>query len=80
MIKPKLPEFNREIADTFLRAGNAMAGLPGFLGIELVDAEAGTLRARMPVTDKLLTPFGNIHGECLQPCATTYWAVSAIRT
>ncbi len=65
MIKPKLPEFDREIADTFLRAGNAMAGLPGFLGIELVDAEPGTLRARMPVTDKLLTPFGNIHGGVL---------------
>lgn len=65
MIDPKLPEFNEQIADTFLQASNQMAGLPGFLGIEIIEAKPGTICARMPVTDQLLTPFGNMHGGAL---------------
>lgn len=61
----KLPEFNREIADAFIGASNSMTGLPEFLGVQIVHVEPGMIRAEMPVTEKLLTPIGNMHGGVL---------------
>jgi 1,4-dihydroxy-2-naphthoyl-CoA hydrolase len=61
----KLPDFNQEIADAFIGASNSMTGLPEFLGVQIVHAEPGMIRAEMPVTEKLLTPIGNMHGGVL---------------
>lgn len=59
--------YDPRIADKFLEMGQpAMAGgLPGYLGIELVEFGPGTLRCRATVTEELLTPFGNAHGGVL---------------
>lgn len=37
------------------------SGLPALVGFEVVSAEAGALRARMPVTAELLAPNGYLH-------------------
>ncbi len=61
----KLPPFDQEIADAFINASNSMTGLPEFLGVKIVHAEPGMIRAEMPVTPQLLTPIGNMHGGVL---------------
>ena len=47
------------------RSHERAGGLPGFLGIEIVDYWAGGLRAEVVVRDELLTPFKNMHGGVL---------------
>ena len=55
--------YDAEVADTFLKMGNAaVGGLPEYLGIELVRFEPGRLWCRATIRDELLTPFGNAHG------------------
>jgi 1,4-dihydroxy-2-naphthoyl-CoA hydrolase len=39
-----------------------MGGLPGFIGMELVEFGPGTLRAKVEVREELLTAFGTMHG------------------
>ncbi|GMV63776.1 MAG: phenylacetic acid degradation protein [Alphaproteobacteria bacterium HGW-Alphaproteobacteria-10] len=64
-IVAKLPEFNQEIAQGFINASNSMKGLPEFLGVRITHIEPGKLTAEMEVSDRLLTPIGNMHGGVL---------------
>lgn len=64
-VAKRLPEFRQDIADQFMQASNTMKGLPGFLGIRIVEITPGRLRAEMEVTPQLLTPIGNMHGGVL---------------
>ena len=61
---PTLHErYDPEIAARFLAGGNAGAGgLPGYLGLELVNFDVAKLWARATIRDELLTPFGTAHG------------------
>lgn len=64
-ISAKLPEFSEKIAQRFINSSSSMTGLPEFLGVRIVHVEPGTMRAEMPVADKLLTSIGNMHGGVL---------------
>lgn len=61
-VKPKLPEFNEEVAQRYLNPPAPLTGLPAFLGIRFVHVEPGLIRAEVPVAPNLLTRFGNMHG------------------
>jgi uncharacterized protein (TIGR00369 family) len=62
-LKPlEFENFSEKVAESFMKASEAGGGLPGFLGIKLVEFGPGTLRAEAAVSPELLTPFGNIHG------------------
>jgi uncharacterized protein (TIGR00369 family) len=54
--------FDKGVAESFLAAQEKLGGLPGYLGLRLVEFAPGRLRAEMEVREELLTPFGNIHG------------------
>jgi uncharacterized protein (TIGR00369 family) len=54
--------FDQGVAESFLQAQEKLGGLPGYLGLRLVEFAPGRLRAEMEVREELLTPFGNIHG------------------
>lgn len=54
--------FNREIADKFIALSNKATGLVEYLGIQLLEFSPGKVVAELQVTEKLLTPFGNLHG------------------
>jgi len=41
------------------------AGVPGFIGIRLVDASPGFIAAELAVRPELLNPFGAMHGATL---------------
>jgi uncharacterized protein (TIGR00369 family) len=45
-----------------LLADETGGGLPGFLGMELVDVEPGKATTRIAVVPHLLSSFGNLHG------------------
>jgi uncharacterized protein (TIGR00369 family) len=54
--------FDQAIADAMVRAHDAPAGLPGYLGITFASLTAGRLVATMPIRDDLVTPMGAVHG------------------
>src|SRR5205823_793404 len=61
-------EFDRcdeDVARGLVEAHQRAGGLPGWLGIRLVDMWPGGLRAELAVRDELLTPFRNLHGGVL---------------
>lgn len=58
----KFRHYDEAIAQGFIRASDSLTGLPAYLGIRIVAAGPGTMRAEMEVHDELLTPFGNAHG------------------
>lgn len=58
----KFENFDERIAASFIKGSDEAGGLPGFLGLKLVEFGPGTLRAEAEVRPDLLTPFGNIHG------------------
>ena len=60
--RPAFPQFDPQIAATFLAANAAVTGLPAYLGIRFVELTAGRLVATMEVRDELLTPFKTLHG------------------
>ena len=63
MIDPRVAErYDEKVAASFLKTSDQLSGLPEFLGLRLTGFEPGRLRAEMPVHDRLLTPFGNMHG------------------
>jgi 1,4-dihydroxy-2-naphthoyl-CoA hydrolase len=70
-IDPELASrYDASVAARLLEAANAnRAGLPGYLGIELVRFEPGRLWCRATVGEELLTPFGNVHGGVLAALA-----------
>jgi 1,4-dihydroxy-2-naphthoyl-CoA hydrolase len=54
--------FDSSIAEAFAKASESVGGLPGYLGLRIVEMGPGTLRANLAVRDDLKTPFGNLHG------------------
>lgn len=54
--------FNEQTAAAFLAMNDKLTGLPEFLGMHLTHFEPGRLTAELIVNDRLLTPFGNMHG------------------
>ncbi len=58
-------EYDAKIGERFKGSSNGVGGLPGYLGIDIVDTGAGTMHGRLEVRDELLTPFGNMHGGVL---------------
>jgi uncharacterized protein (TIGR00369 family) len=63
MIDPTIAErYDEKIASAFLRMNDKLTGLPEFLDVHLTGFEPGRLTAEMVVHDRLLTPFGNMHG------------------
>ena len=61
---------------------NAMGAdsMPGFLGIEFVDAGDDWLKARMPVTARSKQPFGRLHGGASVALAETVASVAGTLT
>lgn len=57
--------YDPEVAERFLKSNDSATGLPAYLGIRIVHAGPGEMRAEMDVDDKLKTPFGNVHGGVL---------------
>ena len=62
MARNRFENFDKGVAEGFVKANETLTGLPRFLGLEIVDVSPGRLRAEMDVRDELLTPFGNVHG------------------
>ncbi len=63
MTDPRVAErYDEKLAEAFLGTNDKLTGLPEFLGIQLTGFEPGRLTAEMVVHDRLLTPFGNMHG------------------
>lgn len=62
MAQPSFENFDKAVADGFVKGNDALTGLPRFLGLKIVEISPGRLRAEMEVREELLTPFGNIHG------------------
>jgi len=54
--------------------------MPGFLGIEFVDAGDDWLSARMPVNDRTHQPFGRLHGGASVALAETVASVAGAMT
>lgn len=54
--------------------------MPGFLGIEFVDAGDDWLSARMPVNDHTYQPFGRLHGGASVALAETVASVAGAMT
>lgn len=57
--------YNEQIAAGILEFGNALGGLPAYLGIEFTDVTPGNLKARAELREELITPSGNVHGGAL---------------
>jgi uncharacterized protein (TIGR00369 family) len=62
MASPAYDTFDQAIADALVRAHDAPAGLPGYLGIRFDALTAGRLVATMTIRDELVTPMGAVHG------------------
>jgi uncharacterized protein (TIGR00369 family) len=62
---PQFDRYDEDVARGLVRAHERAEGLPGWLGIRLVDMWPGGLRAEVDVRDELLTPFRNLHGGVL---------------
>jgi uncharacterized protein (TIGR00369 family) len=59
---PTFEHFDERSAKGLADAHEKSGGLPGFLGIRVVEVRPGGLRAEVEVRDELLTPFRNLHG------------------
>jgi len=59
---PKFDQFDQAIAQAFLNASEVPSGLPGYLGVRIVQTGAGRLVASLDARQELLTPFGTLHG------------------
>ncbi len=57
--------YNEKVAEGVARGHERPWGLPGFLGIKIVEWWPGGLRGEVEVRDELLTPFKNLHGGVL---------------
>jgi 1,4-dihydroxy-2-naphthoyl-CoA hydrolase len=61
----KFERYDEEVAHGLVQAHERATGLPGWLGIRLVEMWPGGLRAQVEIRDELLTPFRNLHGGVL---------------
>lgn len=64
MTRPTFDTFNQAWAERTV-GRTSDKGIDGFLGLNITEVAAGRLVCEMPVTDALLTGFGNMHGGCL---------------
>lgn len=55
-------DYDAKIAAAMVRASEKGGGLPGYLGIRLIEYGPGRLEASLEVRSELLTPFGTLHG------------------
>jgi len=62
---PEFDHYDEDVARGLVQAHARAAGLPGWLGIRLVETWPGGLCAQVEVRDELLTPFRNLHGGVL---------------
>ena len=62
---PLFEGYDEKVAEGLARAHEKGGGLPGFLGIRIVEWWPGGLRGEVEVRDELLTPFKNLHGGVL---------------
>jgi 1,4-dihydroxy-2-naphthoyl-CoA hydrolase len=53
------------------RAGAPATNLPALIGIEGYEASEGRAAARLPVTDRVLQPYGIVHGGAYSTLAET---------
>jgi uncharacterized protein (TIGR00369 family) len=61
-----LEKYDPEIAKAFMGTPEGLlTGLPRYLGIEIVEAGPGTLRAETRIRKELQNPFGTVHGGVL---------------
>ena len=65
MSTPEFQQFDPKVAAGLQGPADAAGGIAAFLRIEHVGVSAGSLHARVPVRDELLTPFRNLHGGVL---------------
>ncbi|MGC8512613.1 MAG: PaaI family thioesterase [Acidimicrobiales bacterium] len=57
------PQFDSHVAARMVAAdGSGSGGLPGYLGMKIVDVGPGVLACELEVTTELLNPFGAAHG------------------
>ncbi|MFD2830135.1 PaaI family thioesterase [Corticicoccus populi] len=61
------------------RENNEHTGLIGLLDIEIVNEEPGRMVMKMPVTEKVLQPFGYLHGGANVVLAETAASLGAAR-
>jgi uncharacterized protein (TIGR00369 family) len=61
----KFERYDEDVARGLVQAHERATGLPGWLGIRLVEMWPGGLRAQLEIRDELLTPFRNLHGGVL---------------
>ena len=61
----EFPSYDPKVAAGLVGPAGAAGGLAAYLGIEHAEVGPGVLRARVPVTESLLTPFRNLHGGVL---------------
>ena len=66
---PKFERYDEDVASALVHTHERATGLPGWLGIRLVETWPGGLRAQLEVRDELLNPFGNLHGGVLAALA-----------
>lgn len=63
MTRPTLEErYDERIAERMLTLGNDMAGLPQYLGVQLLRFAPGHLWAEADLASQTPTPSGNVHG------------------
>src|SRR3954453_1726332 len=62
---PEFENYQEEVAEGLKRVHESEGGLPGFLGIRMVDYWPGGMRFEVDVRDELLTAFKNLHGGVL---------------
>jgi len=65
MTTPTFERFDPAMAESFVKAGSLVTGLPAYLGIRTVDIGPGTMVAELEVREELLNPFGTLHGGTL---------------
>ena len=61
----RFERYDEDVARGLVEAHDRAGGLPGWLGIRVVEVWPGGLRAQLEVRDELLTPFRNLHGGVL---------------
>jgi 1,4-dihydroxy-2-naphthoyl-CoA hydrolase len=71
------PIWHAGTVDLAAITANGAATMPGFLGIEFMEAGPDWLTARMPVTARVHQPFGRLHGGASVVLAETVASVGA---
>jgi 1,4-dihydroxy-2-naphthoyl-CoA hydrolase len=62
---PTFERYDERFAQGLIAAHDSDTGLPGYLGVRVVEVGPGRLVAELPVRAELLNPFGNLHGGVL---------------